>query len=244
MTKVKRSRAPRVQKSIKAVLDNGTGVVENISESGGFLRLDGDIPTDPFRLELKISEFKTIKMTCAPQWQNDQGVGFKVLEVEEAGEDLFARYVEKQLQALSVYGEDRIFRTEIMVTLKDTNVFGNVYFSNFIEYQGVVREKFLLANVPDLHDLMASRSIRLVTVDTYNRYISNAYFGDTLVVELTTSDIKAATCRLNITFKNKITGKPIGEGYQRFCVVSERGKVLRIPDNFLGPLNFYHEIRE
>ncbi len=244
MTKLRTNRAPRVQKKIKAVLDNGTGVVENISTSGGFLKMDGDIPTTPFQLDLKISEFKTIKMTCDPQWQSHDGVGFKVLEVQEAKENMFSRYVEKQLQALSVYGKDRVFRTEIMVTLKSTNVFGNVYFSNFIEYQGVVREKFLLANVPDLHDLMANQSIRLVTVDTYNRFISNAYFGDTLVVELTTSDIKAATCQMNISFKNKATGLLVGEGYQRFCVVSAKGKVVRIPENFLGPLNFYHEIKE
>lgn len=246
MTKSLQDRAPRVQKKIRAVLDSGTAIVENISESGGFLRIDpGQAPPgEPFQLELKISAFKTIKMTCDPQWENESGVGFKVLEIQEAQEDIFARYVESQLQALSVYGRDRVFKTEIVVTLKNTNVFGNVYFANFIEYQGVVREKFLLANVPDLHQLMAEQKIRLVTVDTYNRFISNAYFGDTLVVELTTSEIKAATCRLNITFKNKATGQLIGEGYQRICVVSEKGRVIRIPDTFLGPLNFYHEIKD
>ncbi|MDD9302737.1 MAG: thioesterase family protein [Desulfobacter sp.] len=244
MTKSKMSRAPRVDKKIKAVLEKSTGIIENISTSGGFLKLDGDIPTTRFQLELKLSEFKTVKMICDPQWQNQEGVGFKVLEVEQAKEDLFTSYVEKQLKALKIYGQDRIFRTEIMVTLKNTNAFGNVYFSNFIEYQGVVREKFLLANVPDLHELMANQSIRLVTVDTYNRFLANAYFGDTLVVELTTSDIKAATCRLDISFRDKVTGKLFGEGYQRFCVVSNKGKVIRIPETFLGPLNFYHEIKE
>ncbi|WDP84526.1 MAG: hypothetical protein HUN05_04655 [Desulfobacter sp.] len=244
MTKSKMSRAPRVDKKIKAVLEKSTGIIENISTSGGFLKLDGDIPTTRFQLELKLSEFKTVKMICDPQWQNQEGVGFKVLEVEQAKEDLFTSYVEKQLKALKIYGQDRIFRTEIMVTLKNTNAFGNVYFSNFIEYQGVVQEKFLLANVPDLHELMANQSIRLVTVDTYNRFLANAYFGDTLVVELTTSDIKAATCRLDISFRDKVTGKLFGEGYQRFCVVSNKGKVIRIPETFLGPLNFYHEIKE
>ncbi len=243
MTKIKKDRAPRVQKTIKAVLDNGTGLVENISTSGGFLKLEKDFPTTQFQLDLKLSEFKTVKMSCEPQWQNQEGVGFKVLKIQKAKEDLFAAYIEKQLQALSIYGKDRVFKTEIMVTLKNTNVFGNVYFSNFIEYQGVVREKFLLDNIPDLHDLMANQTIRLVTVDTYNRFISNAYFGDTLVVEMTTSDIKAATCRLNISFKNKATDQLIGEGYQRFCIVSEKGKVIRIPETFLGPLNYYHEIK-
>ncbi len=242
--KMRKERAPRIQKKIKAVLDNGTGIIENISASGGFLKMESKIPTDPFQLELKISEFKTIKLKCEPQWQNTSGVGFKVLSIEGKKEELFTQYVENQIQALKAYGKDRVFKTEIMITLKNTNVFGNVYFSNFIEYQGVIREKFLLANVPDLHKLMATQSVRLVTVDTYNRFISNAYFGDTLVVELTTSEIKAATCRLDITFKNKSTGKLVGEGYQRFCMVSEKGKVMRMPDNFLGPLNFYNEIRE
>ncbi len=244
MTKMKKDRAPRVQKKIKAILDNGTGIVENISTSGGFLKLPHDIPDAPFHLELKLSEFKHIKMTCSPQWHNEEGVGFKVLEIQEQKEDLFAQYMEKQFQALKEYGRDRVFKTEIVVTLKNTNVFGNVYFANFIEYQGVVREKFLLANVPHLHQLMAEQKIRLVTVDTYNRFIANAYFGDTLVVELTTSEIKAATCRLNIKFTNKATGELIGEGYQRICVVSEKGKVIRIPEDFLGPLNFYQEIKE
>ena len=244
MSKMRKERAPRVQKKIKAVLDNGTGIVENISTSGGFLKLESEIPTEPFQLELKISEFKTIALECEPQWHNSSGVGFKTLRIEEKKEDLFTRYVEKQIQALEIYGKDRVFKTEIMVTLKNTNVFGNVYFSNFIEYQGIIREKFLLANVPDLHELMANRSVRLVTVDTYNRFISNAYFGDTLVAELTTSEIKAATCRLDIRFLNKATKAMVGEGYQRFCMVGEKGKVIRIPKTFLGPLNFYHEVKE
>lgn len=243
MTEKTKERAPRVQKKIKALLNNGTGVIENISASGGFLKMESDIPTEPFHLELKISEFKKIKLECEPQWHNSAGIGFRVLDVEEAKEDLFTRYVENQIQALKVYGADRVFKVEIVVTLKNTNVFGNVYFSNFIEYQGIVREKFLMATVPDLHKLMANRSIRLVTVDTYNRFVSNAYFGDTLVVELTTSEIKAATCRLDIIFKNKETGALVGEGYQRVCMVSEKGRVMRIPENFLTPLNFYHEIK-
>ncbi|MBW2655162.1 MAG: thioesterase family protein [Deltaproteobacteria bacterium] len=243
MMEMTKERAPRVQKKIKALLNNETGIIENISTSGGFLKLESDIPTEPFHLELKISEFKTIKLACEPQWHNSSGLGFRVLDIEEAKGDLFTRYVENQIQALKIYGKDRVFKTEIVVTLKHTNVFGNVYFSNFIEYQGIVREKFLMATVPDLHQLMANRSIRLVTVDTYNRFVNNAYFGDILVVELTTSEIKAATCRLDIIFKNKKTGALVGEGYQRVCMVSEKGKVMRIPENFLTPLNFYHEIK-
>lgn len=239
-----KQRAPRVKKRIKAILDHGTGIIENISSSGGFLRTDSDIPHDPFNIELKISNFKTIKIQCEPQWENESGVGFKVTGIEDTKEELFNEYVEKQFQALEYFGKERVFQTEVTVTLKDTNVFGNVYFSNYIQYQGVVREKFFLEKVPDLHELLTANSLRLVTIDTYNKFISNSYFGDILLVELTTSEINGASCRLNITFKNKATGELVGEGYQRVCIVGATGRVMRIPAQLLDILDFYQEIKE
>ena len=282
-------RAPRVQKPIEAVLDDDTCVIENISTSGGFLKTDQKIPKKKFTIKLRLMGRKTIGINCEPQWENEAGVGFKILDIENSKENFFNDYIKNQFQAFKIYGENRIFTSEIMVTLKDTNVFGNVYFSNYIEYQGTIREKFLLASVPDLHEMLAKTQVRLVTIDTYNKFVSNAYFGDVLLLELTTSDrekfllasvpdlhemlaktqvrlvtidtynkfvsnayfgdvlllelttsdINAATCKLNITFKNKATGKIVGKGYQRFCVVSSKGKVMRLPQELLGPLDFY-----
>ena len=232
-------RAPRVQKPIEAVLDDDTCVIENISTSGGFLKTDQKIPKKKFTIKLRLMGRKTIGINCEPQWENEAGVGFKILDIENSKENFFNDYIKNQFQAFKIYGENRIFTSEFMVTLKDTNVFGNVYFSNYIEYQGTIREKFLLASVPDLHEMLAKTQVRLVTIDTYNKFVSNAYFGDVLLLELTTSDINAATCKLNITFKNKATGKIVGKGYQRFCVVSSKGKVMRLPQELLGPLDFY-----
>ena len=235
-------RAPRVEKPIEALLDDGICVIENISTSGGFLKIGHNIPKKNFNITLKLRGSKSIGIKCEPQWENKSGVGFKILDIENSKETFFNEYIENQFQAFKTYGTNRIFTSEIMVTLKDTNVFGNVYFSNYIEYQGTIREKFLLASVPDLHEMLAKTHVRLVTIDTYNKFISNAYFGDILLLELTTSDINAATCKLNITFKNKTTGKLVGKGYQRFCVVSSKGKVMRLPEALLGPLDFYQEI--
>ncbi len=237
-----RLRAPRVKKMIKAILDNGTGIIENLSTSGGYLKTNLNIPKEIFHIKLKLMGCKTIKLNCEPQWNNESGVGFKILGVGDSKVDFFNQYIENQFQAFEIYGENRVFTSEILVTLKDTNVFGNVYFSNYIEYQGMIREKFLLSVVPGLHEMLAKTQIKLVTVDTYNKFISNAYFGDTLLLELTTSDIKAATCKLNINFKNKETGKLVGQGYQQFCVVSAKGKVMRLPDILLKPLDFYQEV--
>ncbi len=240
-----RLREPRLKKRIFANLKNTSGIIENISSSGGFLKTDVQVPEgDLFEIELEITKSKKIMLICKSQRCTNSGIGFKVLDAGNSKQKSFQQYVEKQFEALKRYGHSRVFRTEILVTLKDTNVFGNVYFSNFIEYQGVIREKFLLASVPDLHELIAKTNIRLVTVDTYNKFIQNAYFGDILVAELTTSSIKAASCKLNIIFKNKATDQIIGKGFQTFCVVNSNGKVIRIPGELLEPLDFYQEVTE
>ena len=226
-------RDPRVNKRLKAVFDDSEGIIENISKSGGFLRTEKEISKDRLNIELKIMGQKIIKLDCEPQWKNESGVGFKVLDI--AGlkkQEFFNTYVQDQFKALERYGSHRVFLTEMMVTLKDTNAFGNVYFSNYIEYQGKIREKFLLASIPDLGKILARTNIKFVTVDTYNKFISNAYFGDILIIELTTSDMNAATCKLNINFRNKATSQLVGQGYQRFCIVNSKGKVIRIPEIF------------
>lgn len=241
---MKQKRAPRVKKKIRARLDDGTGIIENISTSGGFLKLDGELPRKRFNIELQLNRYKSIRMTCDPQWHNDVGVGFKMVDVMDSKVDLFNEYVESQIQALTYFGTDRVFKTEITVTLKDTNVFGNVYFSNYIEYQGVVREKFLLATLPEIHEMLSETRIALATIETYHQYISSVYFGDILVAELTTSDINGASCRLDISFKNKKTGKMVGKGYQRFCVIGSQGRVVRIPDKLLDILDYYQNLED
>nr|MDA8136205.1 hypothetical protein [Desulfobacteraceae bacterium] len=97
---MEKQREPRVKKKIRAVFEGGTGIIENISSSGGFLKLNQDLPTDTFNIALKIGAYKTLKMKCEPQWQNDSGVGFRVLEVEDSKEALFRQYVEKQIKSL------------------------------------------------------------------------------------------------------------------------------------------------
>lgn len=241
---MEQKRAPRVKKKIKAKLDAGTGVIENISASGGFLKVNGEHPNERFKIELQLSRYKSIKVVCDPQWHNDDGVGFKVINVMDSKSDLFKRYVESQIQALKHFGPERVFKTEITVTLKDTNVFGNVYFSNYIEYQGVVREKFLLSTLPEIHEMLSETRIALATIETYHQYISSLYFGDTMIAELTTSDIKGASCKLNFNFKNKATGTSVGNGYQRFCVVGFKGMVIKIPDKLMEILDYYQDVEE
>ncbi len=236
-------RNPRANKEIPARLEKGDGIIKNISTSGGFLKTAVRIKKgDSFHVDIRVMGCKTVSLFCESRRCEPAGVGFRVLDIEKSKRDFFNRYVADQFIAIKTYGDKRVFTTKIMVTLRDTNVFGNVYFSNFIEYQGIIREKFLLSSVPNLNEFLTNTGVRLVTVDTYNRFIKNAYFGDTLLVELTTSDIKAASAKLNILFRNDDTGEILGKGFQTFCVVKSNGKVIRIPDELLRPLDYFQEV--
>ena len=99
-----------------------------------------------------------------------------------------------------------------------------------------------MSSFPDINKFFTKRKLRLVTIDVYNKFISSSYFGDTLLIELTTSDLNAATCKLNINFKNKATGEMVGEGYQRLVIVNSKGKAIKVPEILRELLDFYQEV--
>jgi hypothetical protein len=92
-----RMRPQRLLKKMKAVFGNGTGIIENISATGGFLKTDHEIPDKAFGLNLKLMGFKTIKINCAPQWNNEYGVGFKILNIENTKQEFFNQYMGSEL---------------------------------------------------------------------------------------------------------------------------------------------------
>jgi len=136
---------------------------------------------------------------------------------------------------------NRVWRTEIFVNLGETNATGNVYFSNYFKYQGKCREDLLLKHVPNVSEIMMTTGERLITIDSYNKFIESAYFGDYIIGETRVGEIKASSARLDIKFVNKKTGRILGDGYQRFCCANAQGKVIRLPEWF-DFLQFYNEV--
>jgi enediyne core biosynthesis thioesterase len=221
----------RVNKKISAQTEKKTVTVNNISKKGGFINID-EKKEGPFNLDLFINNYKKIELKCMPKWSNAKGLGFEILSIEKIKENFFNEYIDRQIKLTNKLGEDRVFRTEIFVNLGETNATGNVYFSNFIKYQGVVRERLLVEHIPQIGKIMQESGIRLVTVDTYHKYKKNGYFGDFIIGELTVKEIKGGQAKIIIRFKRKSDGGLLGEGYQRFCCVDRSGKVMKMPKLF------------
>jgi len=222
----------RVNKKISAQTEEKKTVdVSNISKKGGFINIE-EKKEGPFKLDLFINNYKTVELKCMPKWSNTKGFGFEILSIEKNKEKFFNEYIDRQIEFTNKLGEDRVFRTEIFINLGETNATGNVYFSNFVKYQGILRERLLVTHVPEIGKIMQESGIRLVTIDTYQKYKVNACFGDFVIGELTVKEINGGQAKVIIRFKRKSDGVLLGDGYQRFCCVDSSGKVLRMPKLF------------
>ena len=129
---------------------------------------------------------------------------------------------------------DKKFIYEKTVLIKQTNLLGNTYFSNFIEWQGEAREKLFLTHPAALAFIKEYPNILLVTHTLHHRFLSNAYLGDTIRIELTTGDIMDHSFKIMFRYYSSSDGVLIGEGWQKICFLDTNvNRPCKTPQIFL-----------
>ena len=126
------------------------------------------------------------------------------------------------------------FIYEKQVLIKQTNVIGNTYFANYIEWEGEAREKFFLAHPAAPEFLKSNPNILLVTHSLFHRFVENTFFGDRVRVELTCKEILDYS--VAIIFRHFELGKNLleGEGWQKLCFFDNvTNRPCRIPQIFV-----------
>lgn len=222
----------RINKKLSAVTtDKKNIIIYNISRKGGYLKTE-EKKNGPFTLKLLLNNYREIELKCVPRWNNEQGLGFEIVSIQKNKEKLFTEFIDRQIQLTNNFGNDRVFRKEIFINLGETNATGNVYFANYIKFQGLLREQCMVYHIPNINEIMAQTGIKLVTVDVFQKFKRNSYFGDTLIGEMTVDVIKGCKTKLNFRYLKKTDGELIGEGYQHFCCVGKSGKILKMPKIF------------
>ena len=78
---------------------------------------------------------------------------------------------------------ERVYEYRHVVTLADTNLLGNVYFSHYLSWQGYCREMFLKEKVPSVIDELA-RDLRLVTLRCSCEYFAELFAFDEVVIRM------------------------------------------------------------
>lgn len=129
---------------------------------------------------------------------------------------------------------DKKFICEKTVLFRQTNVFGNTYFANYIDWQGEARERFLLEH-PDVREFFQSnQSLKLVTHSLHHRFIENVYFSDRVRIEVTSKAILKFSFTLIFEYYNSNTNSLIGKGWQKIGFYDDLKKeICPIPELFL-----------
>lgn len=86
------------------------------------------------------------------------------------------------------HGHKNYFEMSLVTTFADTNVVGNVYFANYVLWQGKCRELFLHEFCPNIvAEIEAGHA--LVTLDLSCRYVEQLRALDTVVIRMNVEEL-------------------------------------------------------
>ncbi len=76
-----------------------------------------------------------------------------------------------------------------IVSFQETNLVGNVYYANYVQWQGRCREMFLKDNAPDIITELC-QGLALVTVRVFCEYLSELFAFDHVIIRMRLGEIK------------------------------------------------------
>lgn len=123
------------------------------------------------------------------------------------------------------------------VTLEETNLVGNVYFTNYMRWQGHCRERFLMEHAPGV--LRALRTdLALVTVTCQCDFFDELYAADTVEVRMALNGIDANCVRMAFDYyrANATVAQLVARGSQTIAC-------MRRADGGMEPVSVPEELR-
>jgi acyl-CoA thioesterase FadM len=124
---------------------------------------------------------------------------------------------------------EKEFVFEKTIYLGNTNMFGNVYFARYFDWQGEAREAFFHKTVPDSLAFFKS-GIKFVTIEASIKYNKETTVFDEVIIKVRAENFKITTLDLIFTYIDKKTGGLIAMGKQKIGFVDANNKVIPIPD--------------
>lgn len=124
---------------------------------------------------------------------------------------------------------DKEFIFEKTIYLGNTNLFGNVYFARYFDWQGEARESFFNKLFPESKSLFKS-GIKFVTIEASVKFVKETFAFDEIIIKVHAENLKFTTLDLIFTYLNKKTGELIARGRQKLGFVDSNNKVIPIPE--------------
>jgi len=132
----------------------------------------------------------------------------------------------------------RAYEYRHIVSFEDTNLVGNVYYANYIRWQGRCREMFLLDHVPSIVAQFQD-GLALVTTRCACDYLAELYAFDRLVLRMTLEELTQS--RISFLFEywrqNTSGEELIARGEQQVACMRRSGDQVE-------PIPVPHDLRE
>lgn len=137
----------------------------------------------------------------------------------------------------------QIFEYKHIVSFEETNLVGNVYYVNFLRWQGRCREMFLKEKCPDVLAMLYD-NLALVTVNVSCEFLSEVYAFDELLIRMKLGSIKQNRIEMLFEYwrKQEETEELIARGQQTVaCMMREENKIkpTDVPTSLSNALQSY-----
>jgi len=129
-------------------------------------------------------------------------------------------------------GEQKTFDLSVDVFLKDCCPYQNTYFSRYLEWQGMCRERFLAEK------LLAGSAFDgiFLTKCAHQEFLDETYAFQRIKVLLNTFQVRQ--CSSFLLFRFMVEDKLVGAGYQQIVCAGVDRQITRLPDEI------YHRAKE
>ena len=125
----------------------------------------------------------------------------------------------------------RAYEYHHTVCFEETNLVGNVYYTNHVLWQGRCREMFLRDHAPDIAEEL-TRDLRLVTMSCSCEYLNELLAFDQITVRMRLNEITQNAISLGFEYLRKKgeTLELVARGDQRICCMQrEKDQIKPTP---------------
>ena len=125
----------------------------------------------------------------------------------------------------------RFYEYRHLVSFEETNLVGNVYYTNHLSWQGRCRELFLREHAPDVLDEL-SRGMSLATMSCSCEYLAELTAFDEVIVRMRLAELVQNRMRLAFEYWRRNGGgeELVARGDQQIaCMRRDGGKLSPAP---------------
>lgn len=130
---------------------------------------------------------------------------------------------------------------KIGVFFKHTDYHGFVHPYNYLEWMSYTREAYFQDLVPNFLEL-THRNIKMVTAEVEFTLLTDALFGDQIVVKIFSESVKRLSFDVIFEFSRRRDGACLGKGRQRLTFVdADSRRPARIPEELKKVVLLYEK---